>query len=669
MSVGCLRLTVADNDPWVFTRHVVDVLREIDSSTSRHGDDTPGSRDHVDPSVLPFEIVGVHGEFCLVLDDCEHISNERVFSLIDVIIGSLPESCSIILASRIPLPLRLARLRAAEQVRDIGQQELRFTIPETESFLRTRVTMEIAENESWHVWNASVGWAAGIALAGQSWQRSQVDVDENGADPEHSWNAFVAEYVEEEILSYLPSELRRLLLATCDLPYLSNELLNVAVGASSQVIDVDEMARRFQFMEKVAGQKGRYHIHPLVRTSLRELAQRELTADERQNFQSRSVTYLTEQGDVRAAAEVALQQPDSPWLEDLVHPICRRLADRSDFDGLLELLEQLPSTLPAANPALQYWQAISRLALGRTSGIAGELDANEAILGELGYALGLGRISLCRGFLAYDEGQCNAAELAFQDALERLPDPAAVERVYAHTMLGQLDLDAGDDPAAETHLERASAIAHELPPDEQWTWKTIAAERGNTYAFRGDLASAITKYELMIDELPPAVAHLEGFLRCRLVTLWIERDDLEQAHSQLRLAERLRSTYPGSWQHSLALAKARVLMAQGELGSRQPCGVPLHQAGPWVAGEGPVPPPPREDLAQPQRVFARSPLVGGFPRFRACALRAYSEICHTHSCRSKRIWRKGRSSRRPGIHVCWHNPQNQPIDGQATSKQ
>jgi LuxR family transcriptional regulator, maltose regulon positive regulatory protein len=562
-AVGGLRLTVADNDPWVFTRHMVDVLREFDSSESPEGNDFHGSWDHVDPTVLPFEVSAIAGDFCLLLDDCEVISNPRVISLIDAVIESLPESGSIILAGRTPLPLRLARLRAGEQVRDVGKQELRFTIPETEAFLRTRESPETAENLSWHIWNESAGWAAGIALAGMAWHRSQGGGENPSPDPERSWISFVAEYVEEEILSALPAELRRLLLLTSDLPYLSNKLLETAIGSTSQVVDVEDMARRFQFIEKVADQKGCYSLHPLVRTCLQDLAERDVPAGERHDVQSLAVTFLTEQGDVRAAAQVALQHPDSPWLKELIDPICRRLADRSDFDGLLELLDQVPPTLVASNPALQYWHVISRLALGRTRGVRGELDANEAILRELGYPLGLGRISVCRGFLAYHEGHYDAAELAFQAALERLPEKAMVERMYCHTMLGQIDLNAGNDPEAEVHFEHAIALSEQLPPDGQWVFRTISAERGNTYAFRGELSSAITKYDLMIDELTPALAHLEGALRCRLVALWIERDDLEQAQSQLRVAERLRSTYPGSWHHDLALVKARLLMAQG----------------------------------------------------------------------------------------------------------
>lgn len=232
---------------------------------------------------------------------------------------------------------------------------------------------------------------------------------------------------------------------------------------------------------------------------------------------------------------------------------------------MLEILGAIPAEWREKSRNLGYWAIIARLGLGLTHGIAEKFDVVSSFWLEGNDPLAPGRLLLCRGLLEYHAHDHDRARRLLTDAVDCLPPDATTERMYACTMLGQLELDAGRDDAAAVHLETAGELAMSLPLDEQWAWKAIGAERGNTYAFRGDLSSATTKYELLIDELPPPLMHLEGWLRCRLVTLWIERGDLERAAAELRRADRLRREFPGSWHHDLALARARLRIATGDI--------------------------------------------------------------------------------------------------------
>lgn len=562
--VAWLAITPAENDPWVFTRHIVERLHLMSGDPAEDRDDGRGWRgQYHDPANLPAEIERASGPFTLVLDDCEKITNPRIHELISLIIEHLPDDGSIILIGREPMPLRLGRLRALGQVRSLGPNDLRFTIAETAALMESRTETSVPEESVWRVWHKAHGWATGIALAATAIsQRSPEDPDDDVQ--QDRWLGFVGEYVLQEIESGLSQSVRDFVLVTADLPYLSRNLCEAALGRDIGDMELWRLTRDFVISSTGPDGEVRFRYFPVIAESLRMQAETRLPAAERRRLQERAVAYLLESGDVRSAGRLAVLSADSPWLLDLLEPICRRLADRSDFDALGDMLRQIPCEVVTSSPSLEYWSTISKLGQRQPSGISEALDDAEPRWLATGQPLDRGRLFLCRGFVAYWDDDVENAGKSLHKALEVLPQEALVERLYALTMLGQRELDAGRDNEASRYLDQALTLAARLPLDEQWSWKAIAAERANTYAFRGDIHSAITKYELMVDELPDSLPHLEGLLRCRLVSLWIERDELHRAESEVRRAERLRSEYPGTWHHELVIARARLLLAKGD---------------------------------------------------------------------------------------------------------
>jgi len=73
----------------------------------------------------------------------------------------------------------------------------------------------------------------------------------------------------------------------------------------------------------------------------------------------------------------------------------------------------------------------------------------------------------------------------------------------------------------------------------------------------------MTKYRLMLAELPAPLMKLEGFFRCRIVSLAIERNDLDTAAEELVAIDTLIGDEPFDWHHDAAIAKTRYLLASG----------------------------------------------------------------------------------------------------------
>ncbi len=408
---------------------------------------------------------------------------------------------------------------------------------------------------------ATDGWIVGIKLASLS-LRHDAELASINAVQRSKQDQYLDDYVHEEIIAALPRDLQELALATADLPYLSAEIFNAVFERNDGASVLAELDRELDVLNPVVDIPGRFTYFRIVRKSMLRIAMSQGIVRSMES-RRRAVQQLLDTGDLADAAELALGSQDWPWIAEVLAPLCRQLADRSDLETLANWLNRTSPHAIAADPQLEYWAIIARLARGRTVGIRERLDDVEPRWMETGDPLHAGRAALCHGLLGYYSDDEPSADAQLGQALQQLPNDALPERLYAATFLGKAAFRRGDDEDSARKLGEAEAYAARLPIDEQWAWSVIASDRGNAYALRGDLYSATTKYRLMLAELPVALMKLEGFLRCRLVSLAIERNDLDAAAEELVAIDLLIGDEPCDWHHDAAIARTRYLLASG----------------------------------------------------------------------------------------------------------
>ena len=71
----------------------------------------------------------------IVVDDLHRITDPQVFELLQRMLERWPEQWGLVLASRVEPPLPLARLRAAGDLAEFGQRQLRFSPAEVDALL------------------------------------------------------------------------------------------------------------------------------------------------------------------------------------------------------------------------------------------------------------------------------------------------------------------------------------------------------------------------------------------------------------------------------------------------------------------------------------------------------------------------------------------------------
>ncbi len=102
----------------------------------------------------------------IVFDDAEEIADsEGALALLDRLLDVRVAPLSLAIATRRPLPLKLAKLRASGRVRELGPPELSFTASECEELLRLRRGSSVTDEDVAAAVTASEGWPMGVAGA------------------------------------------------------------------------------------------------------------------------------------------------------------------------------------------------------------------------------------------------------------------------------------------------------------------------------------------------------------------------------------------------------------------------------------------------------------------------------------------------------------------------
>ena len=178
-------------------------------------------------------------DVCLVLDDAHEIRpGSSGAELIDRLVRHLPANAHLVLAARRAPPGSLARLRAADRLVEVSQDDLMFTRDETH-LLASRLGRSPAAAD------ALGGWPALVRLA----LASRPDV--------------AISFAREEVLDRLSVPQRRALFALSNLGYADRDHVRHVVGSD---IDLEDLAATVPLVTQT--EDGRFRAHELWSAAL-----------------------------------------------------------------------------------------------------------------------------------------------------------------------------------------------------------------------------------------------------------------------------------------------------------------------------------------------------------------------------------------------------------------
>ncbi len=397
--VAWISLDRGDNEPTRFLAYLLAVLQALRSSPEKTALASPQRQLPIlDEAVLTHlvnEIARYSTPFSLILDDYHSITELCIHEAVTFILDNMPPNMNLMIISRQDPPLSLSRLRAREQIVEIRQADLQFTLDEAAAFLRTHTSLSLAETDVMALVARTEGWAVGLQLAAITLQSAQAEshqVEAHRLTQSITGNSrFILDYLVEEVLTKQPAIIHDFLLQTSILDRLSGPLCDAVLEietwrsehqvpahilavfqvpiTSRQILEYLERLNLFIIPLDDVRQWYRYHslLAELLQQQLEQKSDKQAVA----SLHRRSSQWYEENDMPFEAIEHALAARDYPRTARLVEVHGQRaLWEHSHYVTVTNWLNALPDHLIASNPKLAILHAMGL-------GLTGQLPSAE----------------------------------------------------------------------------------------------------------------------------------------------------------------------------------------------------------------------------------------------------------------------------------------------------
>lgn len=290
----------------------------------------------------------------LFIDNLQHCSDPLLGRLLDRLLFSTRPTVRLVLSSTHEIPLDVARARLEGLIRQIGADELSFSVAEVADFLGTALCRRIGLPGVESMTRQTEGWPAAI--------RMMQIILEGAEHPQQVLRTFsgsdesLAQLLNRQVLSGFPPKIREFLLCLAQLRTFCTELCAAAIDARSSRSSIAYLIERNVFVIPLDRNRNWYRLHGLFRDHLLHEAETALPAERRREVLARAVRWCETNGYWREAVDYALQSGSIASANSILERIAAWFVrDRGDVQQYIRWLEALHGLGAEAGPEAEYW--------------------------------------------------------------------------------------------------------------------------------------------------------------------------------------------------------------------------------------------------------------------------------------------------------------------------
>ena len=296
-------LDARDNDPVVLLRHIAAALEHDEPVEQSLVDALRSPGPSIWTAALPRlaeELLG-RRPIVLVLDDFHVLRSRASLEVVRALIDEEAEGSMLVVASRVPPRLPLARFRATGTLLELVTPELAMTSREAQLLLRA-TGVRLSDARAAELVEQCEGWPAALYLATLSirdGRKSPGEAARLGGD-----DRYLADYFRSEYLSHLGPRPLAFLRRTSMLQEMCGALCDAVLQDKGSAKELEKIERANLFLVPLDNQRRWFRYHHLFR----DLLQRELAEEEPElvlRLHRRAADWFQAHGDDESALEHA----------------------------------------------------------------------------------------------------------------------------------------------------------------------------------------------------------------------------------------------------------------------------------------------------------------------------------------------------------------------------
>jgi LuxR family maltose regulon positive regulatory protein len=404
----------------------------------------------------------------LIIDDLHELGSADALAQLEHLLDVLPSSARVVLSSRRDPPIRLHRLRLADEVAEIRARDLRFTESETRVLLDGS-GIGLSDDGVAALYQRTEGWAAGLRLAvislGHHPNPERFVAEFSGTD------RAIGDYLMAEMLDRQTSEVQRTLLRTSLVDRVNGELADLLAGRLGSEQMLLELEDANAFVVSLDPERTWFRYHHLLADFLR-LELRRTSAGELGDLHRRAARWFADHGEVVDAVRHMLAAGDRPDAARLVADHSFRWVLDGQAGTIAAVLQAFPEGASADHPDLALAHAANELNQGRLEEAATQLALAEShVQGvpparrrRLAVAIASLRLAIARRSGQFMEviEQVRLLDASIADESNQQIAMGSELRAVALMNLGIVETWSGRLADAERHLSEGAALAQTI---------------------------------------------------------------------------------------------------------------------------------------------------------------------------------------------------------------
>ena len=269
-AVAWLTLDDGDNDAAGFVRYVAAALDSPPAIGLPKQELAP--QEHLVALINALAADGT--ERTLVLDDYHAVRNFTVHDLVTFLLAHQPPSFHLVIGTREDPPLPLARLRGRNQVTEVRERDLRFTLEETSAFLNRTLRLSLSSAAVASLASRTEGWITALQLAGLALVTSGGEEHPAGAADRFvaafaGDDRYVVDYLVAEVLECQPESVADFLRQTAVLDRLCAPLCTALTGREDSQAMLEHLEAANLFLSPLDNRREWWRYHVLFAEMLR----------------------------------------------------------------------------------------------------------------------------------------------------------------------------------------------------------------------------------------------------------------------------------------------------------------------------------------------------------------------------------------------------------------
>lgn len=540
--VGWLSLDRSDDDFERFFRYLVLAWEEVEQKIRQSSLETLLSSMNPDKESVTTAFVNAGSDLdehtVLILNDYHLVKDESIHKSMEFLIEHLPPKLHLILVSRSVPPLPLDLYRARGELLEVGVEELKFGLEETETLVNEKLGLGLSAGELESLQNGAEGWIVGMQLVSHAIKRG---LTAKGNLKVSGRQRFLSGYLRQEILLDLPPVVRRFLMETSILDRLCGPLCEAVVGDGQGQAMLVWLEEEGLFISPLDDRRQWFRYHALFAEVLREELQRDHLGDVSQ-LHRRAARWYLEQEMFEPAFQHAVTGNDAQTVVQIAERRFELMMHTGQLNLLRRWLDMLPrewyTQYPVIGLAHIGW-------LGFTGAMEACLDQVDRLERDLTHSnredrqWQLARVATVRCQIACSQNDLATAEPLAERALRDLPETDYHYRANIHHSLGEAYRHIGRWQKAREHYHQVLRLVD----DDAFGPRTIHVygALADVELLQGRLKDAARYWKSSLsliekrDSWGKVPMPLVGWVYIRQAEILYEWDELEKARNFISL--------------------------------------------------------------------------------------------------------------------------------------